>query len=162
MKSIENGMLIKNDISGNSIEVEFRINSLAQDNQLIAVRKELGLEFPSSFKSFLKIYNGGEIYNYDWLDGFKIFSTDEIVEVNKFIANEYGEDWINSIIIFAECIGEGNYLGFKVSENCEEYQVLDCFHEELPINWKTIDKSFDMFLYHLILHNGNKYWLLTI
>lgn len=159
IQSIANGTLVKKDICGNSIEVEFRLNSLAQDSELIAVRKELSLELPSSFKSFLKIHNGGEIYSYNRLDGFKIFGTNEIIEVNKLIANEYGKDWINNIIIFAECLGEGNYLGFKSSEYLEEYEVLDCFHEELPINWKTIARSFDTFLDHLILHNGNKFWL---
>jgi len=159
MKSTVNNKLTKNDGSGNNIEVDFKLNLPAKIEEIITVNKELGFHLPKSFDKFLLNYNGGELYDYEGLDGFKIFGTKEIIKINNMISQEYEEDWIDNIVIFAECIGEGNYLGFKRQSNCDEYKVLDCFHEDLPINWETIANNFDEFLEKLVLNNGNKYWL---
>jgi len=159
LKTTVNSKLIKSDSSGNSIEVEFRLKSPAKAEEILVINEQLGVKLPNSFEQFLKIHDGGEIYDYEELDGFRILGTKDIVKINRQIAELYEDEWLEDIVIFAECIGEGNYLGFKVQSDYDEYKILDCFHEEAPVNWEVITNNFDEFLEKLVINNGNKYWL---
>jgi len=154
-----NSKMEKVDSDGIKIKVGFQINEPALKNELEKVINELRFSLPESYVEFLSKFDGGDFYNYEDLDGFRFFGTKDIVKMNENIKNEYEDDWINEILIFAECIGEGNYLGFKFENNCDRYKVLDCFHEELPSNWVSFAENFDEFLEKLVLNNGNKYWL---
>jgi len=159
IKKLNNWKLKKRDSEGNSIEVEFMVNPPATISEIKHIEKELGIKLPTSYVEFLQKFNGARMYDYDGLDGFELLGTNDLVDINSFLASDYNEDWVDSILIFAKCIGEGNYLGFDSSVGKSEYCILDCFHEEIPINWEIISESFDQFLEKLIENEGKKYWL---
>ena len=154
----DNKLIKKGDVANESFEVEFKMESPAKEEEIRDVEKQLGVKLPCSFKEFLKTYNGGEMYNFEYIDGYKFFGTGELCSENKRMIDEYKNDWLNDIIIFAECLGEGNYLGFRAYPD-DIYPVIDCFHEVTPSEWRVIENSFDNFLEKLIKNNGNKYWL---
>ncbi len=160
ISTLENNKLVRHDVNGKVFEVEFKLNPSAEDGDITTVEKELGILLPSSFKEFLEFCDGAEIYNYKGIDGFKIFSTSEILLENKRLADEYQQDWLSDIIVFAECLGEGNYLAFKAQLSQKGYSIIDCFHEVNPIEWNVMEENFDIFLDKLIKNEGNKYWLL--
>ena len=70
---------------------------------------------------------------------------------------KFEEDWLEDIIIFAKIIGEDNYLGFKKNEN--DYDILDCYFEESPREWKIISNDLDAFLVEYLRKHGEKYWI---
>jgi len=70
----------------------------------------------------------------------------------------YEEDWDEKITVFCQLIGEGDFISFKQNEN-QGYQILDCFHEEIPQNWQEITDSFEQFLEKLLELRGERYWL---
>ncbi|MGE5628587.1 MAG: SMI1/KNR4 family protein, partial [Solirubrobacterales bacterium] len=119
--------LQKLDSEGKKIEVRFELNEAASLEDIKNVEKELGVRLPDSYKEFLMSYNGARIFDYDGLDGFIVLGTKDISKANKFAQATFEEDWIESILIFAKYIGESNYLGFDVSEDDNEYKVIDCY-----------------------------------
>lgn len=137
------------------LELDFKMNSGAQEDEIDQIRC---LNLPVSYIEFLDEYNGGRLFDMQGLDGFIFLGTNDIISINNDMKEEYQEDWIDSIIVFAECIGEGNYLGFRAT-NQNEYEIIDCFHEESPKNWNAIGNSFELFLENLIIFNGKKFYL---
>lgn len=129
------------DELGVELEMNIDMNSGAREHEINEV---LCINLPKSYINFLKEYYGGKLFDLQGLDGFKFLGTNDILNINNKIKEYYQGDWIDSIIIFAECIGEGNYLGFKIIAS-NEYEIIDCFHEEIPINWNAIGNSFDLF-----------------
>ncbi len=117
-------------------------------------------KLPETYLDFLKITNGCILFNYlgHEIDGFHFLNIEEIVQETIILKEIYNDFWQENIIIFANILGVGDHLGFKVLEN-GQYQILDCFHEEIPTNWKVIGTSFDKFLEKLLDTNGEKYWL---
>ncbi|RCH54208.1 hypothetical protein DJ568_12980 [Mucilaginibacter hurinus] len=113
---------------------------------------------PVDYKLFLTCFNGGTLYGVDDLSGFKLLSTDEIVQHNEFHKLHFGDDWDDNVILFCQCIGDGDYVGFQVTNNIE-YQLVDCFGEVLPSNWALLDMKFDDFIERLMKEKGRKYWL---
>ena len=142
---------------GGTINVSFKIKDGATVDQILNIERNIGLSLPYSFKKFLRKFNGARIYDYDGIDGFLIYGTEDIEKINKFAKATFEEDWLDQLLVFAKYIGESNYLAFDTS-NSNNY-VIDCFFEELPIEWVSIEPDFDIFLSHLIDENGNKYWL---
>ena len=108
-------------------------------------------------RQLLSISNGFEIYNYDGIDGYRIFSTIDLQVVNKSISDSYGDLWDDRILIFIECIGDGSYLGLKRTGDAEE--VVDCFLEADPSEWKSVAPSISIFFAQLIKSSGHKFWL---
>jgi hypothetical protein len=98
-----------------------------------------------------------ELFNYDNLDGLKLLSLQEIEQYTKYCKNTFEEDWQDNIIIFAKIIGEDNYLGFKLNDN--NYEIIDCYFEEMPSDWESIGCQFDEFLKKYITEKGNKFWI---
>lgn len=159
LKELDNFELEKLDSEGNKIRVLFNVNEKATKQEIEEVEAELGITMPNSYKEFLSKHNGARLFDYEGLDGFLILGTKDIVKVNDFSKATFEEDWINDILIFAKYIGESNYLAFKTSFQKNEYPIVDCYFEELPEDWKVIEKSFDEFLNSLTEQNGDKYWL---
>ena len=115
-------------------------------------------DLPRDYIDFLKIANGCTLFNYDDLDGFQFFGTQELGKENMEMKKSYEDDWDNSVIVFCTILGEGNHIGFKILDE-SSYQILDCFHEYVPAQWEVIGNSFDTFLEKLIDLKGEKYWL---
>ena len=86
-----------------------------------------------------------------------ILGTKDLIKTNKFVANTFEEDWIDSLIVFSKYIGEENFLAFDSST--KENAVVDCFVEELPQNWNVIASNFNDFMDRIITGQGSKYWL---
>jgi hypothetical protein len=159
LDSLSDSTLEKYDSAGNKIKVKFSAESGASMEEIYVLENKLNIKLPETFRTFLNNHNGAVLYNYENLDGFKIYGTNELIEANNFAKNTFEEDWDNDNIIFAKYIGESNYIAFKVSKEKFEYPVIDCYFEELPDSWKIIDVNFANFLDALIENNGKKYWL---
>jgi len=160
--ALDYGKLKTRDVVGQQIAVEFKLSPPATIEAINKTESLLGIRLPSSYKEFLLKYNGGRVFDYDGLDGFIIYGTDNITKAYKQIALSYQEDWIDTILVFAECIGEGNYLAFDCRfETDYEFPVLDGFHEKLPCMWSQISPSFDTWLKQIVQCSGKKFWLVS-
>jgi hypothetical protein len=118
----------------------------------------LSIALPDAYVDFLKYANGCTVFNVKDLDGFHFLGTADIGQENKALKGSYEEYWDDSITIFCTILGEGNYIGFRMSES-KTYEILDCFHEYVPAQWEIISGSFDAFLEKLIDLKGEKFWL---
>lgn len=121
------------------------------------VENNIGCEIPSDYVEFLLFSAGMELFNYDNIDGLELLGVQGIQKYTLYSKNTFEEDWINNIIIFGKIIGEDNYLGFKIE--LEGYSIIDCYFEQLPIEWTTIGDSFDDFILDYITSLGNKFWI---
>ena|SRR5258708_7044962 len=115
-------------------------------------------KLPNDYLSFLKNYNGGVFFKVSDIGGFLFWGCDELIYQNKFHKENLGSDWDEGIVLICACLGDGDYIGIKVHSD-DSYQILDCFGEEIPINWKSIGDSFSEFLEKLIDQKGKKFWL---
>lgn len=138
------------------LETKSYANAGATEFDVHGINLPAGL--PKDYLDFLKYANGCTLFNYNDLDGFLFFGTQELGKQNKEIKESYENDWDETMIVFCTILGEGNYIGFKVLDE-NTYEILDCFHEYLPAEWEVIGKSFDAYLEKLIDLKGEKYWL---
>lgn len=159
LNKLDNLRLEKLDSEGNKIEFTFNVNEGATKKEIEIVERELGVKLPNSYQEFLLKYNGAKLFDFDGLDGFWILGTKDIIKANNFAKATFEEDWKSDIIIFTKYIGETNYLAFKISNHLKEYQIVDCYFQELPEEWKLIEENFNDFLNLLIEQSGSKYWL---
>jgi len=133
------------------------MNTSADYDQISCIERLLGKNLPKEYKDFLVLYDGARLYDYDGLDGFQLLGCNEIVKANSFAKATFEEEWKDNLMIFAKYIGESNYLAFDTSN--ENKNVIDCYFEELPVDWSIIAKNFNEFIALLIESDGNKYWL---
>lgn len=148
----------KLDSEGNIISVKNQLNMPAESRELELIQNKLQLQIPDQYREFLINYNGAMLFNYDNIDGLNLLSIQDVLKYTLYAKNTFEEDWINNIIVFAKIIGEDNYLGFKVI-NDNTYQIVDCYFEQLPKEWREINLSFDEFLVSFILKQGKKFWI---
>ena len=148
----------KMESDGNLIEVELSVNGACTEASLQKAESDLAFKLPNEYRSFLRVFDGSRLFDYDKLDGIQLLSTDELCKFNLYARNTFEEIWDEDILIFAKYIGEDNYLGFHFDQN-GNYNIIDCFFEEIPNNWKVIANSFDEFLMKFLLEQGRKYWL---
>jgi hypothetical protein len=157
MLGLKNNKFNKLDSEGKEVEVSFTLNGPADINEILKIEQELGKSLPKPYIDFLLKYDGARIFDYEGLDGFVILGTKDLIKTNKFVANTFEEDWIDSLIVFSKYIGEENFLAFDSS--IKENAVVDCFVEELPQNWNVIASNFNDFMDRIITGQGSKYWL---
>jgi SMI1 / KNR4 family (SUKH-1) len=139
-------------------DLTFSFKDGASENSIIELENYFKFSIPKELKDFLTYTNGCELFVDDDIDGYQFFDVNEIIEETETQKKDYEEDWDNRILIICSFIGEGNFIGIKIiSKN--EYEVIDCFHEEIPLNWNLIETSIYTFLENLIKENGEKYWL---
>ena len=139
---------------GNDIVVTIVVNSPICKDEFNAYSANI---LPEQYVELLTFANGMELFNYDNIDGIKLLGLDEVQSYTQYAKNIYEDNWQESIIIFGKIIGEENYLGFRVKDG--GYEILDCYFDEIPENWKVISNDFDAFLHKYIILNGEKYWL---
>jgi len=156
MHKTSSGSLALKNKKGKDITILFNYNAPCTGEDIEKLESE-GIELSFEHKSLLMISNGFEIYDYQGIDGFRFFGSNEIPEKNKWISESFGNDWDDTVVIGGKCLGEGAYLGFKKT-GAEESLVIDCFLEMLPKEWDTIADSISEFLTKLISVNGDKYW----
>jgi hypothetical protein len=140
------------------IPVQFLGNQGADSKALDLIQTHFLYQLPNDYIDFLKYFDGCQLFLFENLDGFNFLGTNNIIAHNTRLSEDYDEEWENNIIVFCECVGEGNYLGFRILNN-NSYEVIDCFHEEVPANWGKISSSFEDLLEKLINYKGKKFWL---
>jgi len=133
----------------------FSMNKKASEEQITECANSFENKLPEDYKNFLGIYNGGILFQIEDIGGFKFLGTDELVKENTFQKENFGEDWNENIILFCLCIGDGEYLGFKIDDN----KIVHCIMDEIPSNWKIIENSFNELVTKLIDERGRKYWI---
>ncbi|MBZ4037034.1 hypothetical protein K6T82_19865 [Flavobacterium sp. 17A] len=135
----------------------FTMNKAASNDDLLKCDLYFDEGLAPEYKFFLTNYNGGILFKIEDFAGFKLLSTDELISHNKFQAENFAENWDSQIILFCECIGDAEYLGFKLIE--DEVRIIYCIMDTLPEEWKVIEKSFNILINKLIEQRGEKYWL---
>lgn len=130
-------------------DFQFRFNS-GLKRQFV----QIGIVIHNSILTLLEESNGLILFQKDDIDGYKIFSLNEIISKNKYLQEIYEDGWDENKIIFCEIIGEGNYIAIDKNGN-----IYDGFHEIDPKEWPLISNSLEEFLQFLVKNNGNKFWL---
>jgi len=138
---------------------DFVMHESVEQEDLFECELYFDRKLPEDYKYFLNIYNGGKLFNYNDLGGFRFFSAKELICENEIQKNSFGNDWDNNIILFSDFIcGDAEYLGFRPKED-EKYDIIDLTLYEPPSEWRVIDNSFDNFVEKLIKEKGKVYWL---
>ncbi len=140
------------------LDSTFTINVGASDNSIEECERYFNYKVPLDYKTFLRKYDGCVLYQIEDFAGFQFLSTKKLVDENSFQRTNFGEDWSEDIILFCLCIGDAEYIGFKVFSD-KTYKIIYCIMDELPDTWKVIDTSFNNFVSKLIEEKGRKYWL---
>ena len=136
----------------------FIMNKEASKDNITKSNLHFKKQLPDEYNLFLQNYNGGILFKVDDYAGFKFLSAAELIKHNEFQKGNFVQDWDSNIILFCECIGDAEYLGFRISENDYGY-VVHCILDTLPKEWEIIEDSFDNFINKLIGEKGKKYWL---
>lgn len=135
----------------------FIVNKGASKEEIEKCDLHFSQKLPDEYNFFLQNYNGGVLFKIDDYAGFKFLSIEELIKHNESQRRNFGQDWDSEIVLFCECIGDAEYLGFKVSKN--GYVVVYCIMDMLPQEWEIIEGSFDDLIGKLIEEKGRKYWL---
>jgi hypothetical protein len=85
------------------------------------------------------------------------FELEKSIATTCDLKEVYEEKWESNILIICALLGDGDFIGIRILS--DGYEILDCFHEDAPSEWRKISSSFDEFLQELILRKGEKYWL---
>jgi len=136
-------------------------NGSISEDRLKSFTADLEFKLPKDYLDFLKIFNGCTIFNYDDLAGFKFLGTEDLRNGNLNQKERYEDLWDESIIVFCEELGSGDFISFRQRDD-EGYEILDCCHDDLPKDWIVISNSFNDFLEKLIDGKGRPYWLYNI
>ena len=134
------------------------VRSGASEEEINKCNSYFENKLPEDYLSFLKRYNGGFFFKVNDIGGFQFWGCDELIYQNTFHKENLGNDWDKRIILICACLGDGDYVGIKIHKD-NSYEILDCFGEEIPINWKHIGDSFCSFLEKIIDQRGKKFWL---
>ncbi|HMC99839.1 MAG TPA: SMI1/KNR4 family protein [Ferruginibacter sp.] len=138
------------------LSVTFIKNSPASDEAIAALPSNL--DIPNDYIQFLKAFNGCTLFEYKDFGGFEFLAADQIERELTIQRETYAEDWDESLMVFCNVPGDGDFISFRNKGN-NEYEILDCYHDDSPKNWNTITNSFDVFLERLIDEKGKRYWL---
>jgi hypothetical protein len=141
-----------------NLPVIFRKNPGAADEDIAAMIFDKKQRFPEDYIDFLRKFNGCTLFTYQDLGGFEFLGTAGILKENHLQRLTYEEDWDDNLTVFCNLIGDGDFLSFRVHED-HSYSVVDCYHDDIPKNWKVIANSFDDFLNQLIDQKGRRFWL---
>jgi hypothetical protein len=113
---------------------------------------------PNEYQYFLRYFNGGILFEYDDIVGFKFLGSNEFIQENEFRKEGFGEYWDNNVILFCYLVGIGECIGFRFKVT-KDYEIVHCFMDVLPNEWLVIGNSFDEFIENLIQEKGKEYWL---
>lgn len=133
------------------------MNAPASEHEINNCKQSLSKEIPQQYIHFLNAYNGGTVFKIEDFAGYRLFSTQEIIKENAFQKENFGSNWDESIVLFCSCLGDNEYLGFKIHEDM--YDIVDCVMDVVPKAWEVIGSNFDDLIQKLIKEKGKKYWL---
>lgn len=137
---------------------QFVMNKGASNDEIRKCDLHFNQNLPAEYKFFLQNFNGGILFKIDDYAGFKFLSTKALIKHNEFQKENFDQDWDTETILFCECIGDAEYLGFRLNEN-GGLQIVYCIMDMLPQEWEVIEDSFEVLMNKLIKEKGRKYWL---
>ncbi len=137
---------------------KFVIQKAATIKDVFECNAYFNFKIPNDYQSFLLQMNGCVLFNSNDIDGFSFFGCGELIKENTFEKKHLEDEWDDRIILFCSCLGDGDHIGVKVLTD-DSYEIIDCFHEEIPSSWRKIGSSFDDFLERLLKEKGKKFWL---
>lgn len=140
------------------LPVLFRKNKSATQQEISHLISKDHLKVPADYLRFLQATNGCVLYQYQDLGGFEFLGTNEIEKENRIQRQTYGQEWDDRLTVFCNVLGDGDFLSFRLRPD-NNYDILDCDHDESPDNWNVISHSFNDFLKGLIDGNGKRFWL---
>lgn len=140
---------------GELVSKTFSYSEPATEEVLDSLSRSITL--PSHVRQMLKISDGFEIFKFHDIDGYRIFSSSQLLTVNLLISSSYGDYWDDGYFIFGECIGDGTYFASREAGGRDE--VLDVFLEVDPAEWTVIASDPSDLLDKIISSNGRKFWL---
>ncbi|WBL23858.1 SMI1/KNR4 family protein [Zunongwangia sp. HRR-M8] len=138
--------------------VQFKKKEGALTKHLDMIKSKSNLSLPPEYLNFLKYTDGCSLYKYEDIGGFEFLGTRELNQQNELQKDTYEEDWDDNLTVFCNVIGDGDFISFRKNPNFI-YDILDCYHDDSPHNWKIIDNSFESFMEKLIEAKGERYWL---
>lgn len=148
-------------IDWENLKTSFVMDNPASIENIIKCNVYCEQRLPEVYKHFLEHYDGGTLFKYDDIGGFKFLSTIEMINENDWIKKIYEDDWSNDTIVFCKLLGVGEYLGFRFYDNFK-YEIVHCFMDQLPDKWPVIGNSFDKFIEILIKEKGKEFWLFKL
>jgi SMI1 / KNR4 family (SUKH-1) len=144
------------DYEGLSVTFQKKIG--ATQLEIVSLSSDKKFKIPKDYLYFLQKFDGCVLFRYQDLGGFEFLGTKDISKETDLQGQTYDEDWDNDITVFCRIICDGDFISFK-NNNDGSYDILDCYHDDKPQNWKVISNSFDNFLERLIDEKGRRYWL---
>lgn len=142
----------------------FAFGPPASGDQIDTVERELGVRLPAVYRELLLSCDGGMLYEdmeyFQW--GFRIFGTADLISGNSTVKGMHSPEWVPSFLACAECRGDSDFLVLDTAQPSADGRdcvVLDAFGGERPSQWDIAARSFGEWLDHLIVAQGQKYWL---
>ena len=134
------------------------MNSKTSQVDIEKCESNFNKKLPLDYTFFLLKFNGGVLFKIADYAGFKFLSTEELIKHNSFQKENLENYWDSEIILFCECIGDAEYLGFKFNDNGLP-KVVYCIMDIIPEKWAIIENTFEDLINKLIEERGRKYWL---
>lgn len=137
---------------------DIEVNVGAEIDQISLCNSYFKSMLPEAYRSFLMEFDGGTFFKIEDYAGFKFLGCSELIVNDKFQRDNFGRDWNQRVILFCSSLGDNEFIGFKLLSGTE-YEIIDCWMDELPERWTKIGNSFNDFLERLIDERGRKFWL---
>ena len=140
------------------LPVRSHCNPGASNEDLNLISVDSSIFLPEDYIQFLKLHNGCVLFSYEDLGGFEFLGSSNIKKENENQKNTYEEDWGKNLTVFCTVLGDGDFLAFRKGA-LNNYDILDCYHDDTPKNWKVICSSFSEFMNRLLDSKGKRFWL---
>ncbi|WP_341350756.1 SMI1/KNR4 family protein [Sabulibacter ruber] len=140
------------------LEVSFTNKAGASEEELTWHVNIDEVSIPEDYISLLRNFNGFTLFQFEDIGGFSFYGAEEVNKETRFLKESYEEDWDSSLIVFCSIIGNGDFIAFRTYPK-GTYDILDCYHDDVPANWMKICDSLEEFIEKLISSKGNLYWL---
>ena len=140
------------------LPVAFSKNNPATQNEIASAFSDGKMKVPNDCLHFLQHYNGCTLFQFQDLGGFELLGTETILAETLDRQDTYRDNWENNLTVFCRLICDGDFISFK-TYSADAYEILDCYHDGHPQDWKVISNSFQDFIEILIDEKGRRFWL---
>ncbi len=145
---------------------KFVWSSPATQQDIRRTQEQLRTNLPYAYQKFLLLNNGASMFLDEqygqW--GFEIYGTANLIAKQQYWRNVYGELWYENFLVFGESLGDTDILVFDTNEFSDgvmDAAVIDGDGGYQPREWRRISHGFALWLDHLIVAQGSKYWRWT-